>query len=242
MKRRLEAPLLVLALLAVGALSWWFQLRPALRVDASPLAALPRALGDWNGVDVPLESAVESMLRADFNVQRAYRHPLGDLVWLYVGYYGTERGGRPEHTPRVCYESHGWRILGEEVVAIETPDARLRANEYVVESAGERQLVHFWFRSHRSSGMLGGWDQTADRLLGRLLAGRADGSLVRLSTPLRPGEDLVTARSRLLQFAGRLEPALALHWPTEHPAGKSHLSATAPEIARNLRALPGTHP
>jgi len=243
MKRGFQTPLLVAAMLAVGVLSWWLQLRPPLQVDPSPLATLPRALGDWEGEDVPLEGEVESMLRADFNVQRAYRHALGDVVWLYVGYYGTDRGGRPEHTPRVCYESHGWRIVGEDVVVVEAPGGRFRANEYAVELSGERQLVHFWFRSHRSTGLLGGWDQTADRLLGRLLAGRADGALVRLSTSLRPGEELVTARSRLLQFAGRLEPALATHWPTEHPAGdESRLSGSALEIVRNFRGAPGTHP
>ncbi len=65
------------------------------------------------GVDrgeIPLAENVESMLRADFNVQRAFLHPLGDVVWLYIGYYGTDRGGTPEHTPPQCYRAHGWSL------------------------------------------------------------------------------------------------------------------------------------
>jgi len=77
----------------------WLQLRPSLAVDPSPLASLPTTIGAWHARDVPLEDSVEQELRADFNVQRVYAHPSGDTIVLYVGYYGTERGGRPEHVP-----------------------------------------------------------------------------------------------------------------------------------------------
>jgi EpsI family protein len=207
---------LAAALVAVGAVAWALQLRPPLRVDASPLEGLPLQLGGWSAVDVPLEDEVTSMLRADYNVQRAYLHPLGDSVWLYVGYYGTDRGGRPEHTPGACYRAHGWDI-GEHRVLELDPDGKLRVNEFVVEKDGRRDLVHFWFQSYRTPSLTGGLDQTLDRLVGRLLHGRADGSLVRLSTELGPGRDEATARSRLAQFAVVLEPQLAAHWPQESP-------------------------
>lgn len=53
-------------------------------------------------------------------------------------------------------------------------------------------------------------------LLGRLWTGRADGALVRISTPLGP-EGEVAARSRLVAFAIALEERLAQHWPVETP-------------------------
>jgi len=184
-----------------------------LRVDPSELASLPLRLGEWKAVDMPLDQAVESMLRADFNIQRTYEHPLGDVVWLYIGYYGTERGGQPEHTPAVCYRAHGWEIREQRTLSV---GPGLRVNEYLVVLGGEQHLVHFWFRSYRSTGLLGGIDQTVDRLAGRLLAGRADGSLVRISTPV-DDDDLAPARSRLLRFAEQLDRQLAEHWPTEAP-------------------------
>jgi EpsI family protein len=206
---------LVLLFVAVGALSWSLQLRAPLAVDAEPLVALPRSVDGWRAMDVPLEAGVESMLRADANVQRVYEHPSGEKVSLYVGYYGTDRGGRPEHTPEVCYRSQGWDVVRRDVVDV--PDARaLRVNEYLVESQrGFRHLVLFWFRSHRRSGLLGGLDQSVDRLLGRLLDGRADGALVRVSTPLRPGDEAI-ARGPLLAFARAIDAQLDAHWPAEH--------------------------
>jgi EpsI family protein len=206
--------LLVLLFAAVGVLSWSLQLRETLAVDAGPLLALPAAAAGWRSVDVPLEGSVESMLRADANLQRIYTDATGEKVSLYVGYYGTERGGRPEHTPEVCYRSQGWDVLERRV--LDVPEASgLRVKDYLVESrAGRRDLVVFWFRSHRRSGLLGGLDQSLDRLLGRLLDGRADGSLVRISTPVRPGEE-TAARGTLLDFARAVDVQLGAHWPAE---------------------------
>lgn len=207
---------LVVALIVVAAVAWSFELRPPLRVDAAKLGAFPKGLDEWEAYDVPLESGVESMLRADINLQRVYLHPLGDLVWLYVGYYSTDRGGAPEHTPETCYPSSGWRIVEQRRVAIDENRA-LRANEFVVEKAGERRLVHFWYRSYRTASVLGLFGLGVDHFVGRIEAGRADGALVRISTPL-DADDEITARSRLFEFARSLENQLATAWPEESPS------------------------
>jgi EpsI family protein len=212
----LGTAILSVSLLAIGGFAWSLQLQPTLEIDASALATLPTRIDTYEGRDIPLESTVESVLRADFNLQRAY-YGAGSLVWLYIGYYGTVRGGRPEHTPRGCYTGAGWGIESARTLRVD-PDGDLRANEYLVERDGERRLVHFWYRSAQRTGMLGGWDQNVDRFVGRLTEGRADGALIRISTPLS-GEDEVSARGRLLGFASALDPLLAERWPTEFEAG-----------------------
>lgn len=211
---RLGTSALTLALLAVGGLAWHLQTQPDLEVDASPLAALPERAGPWRAVDLPMDETVESILRADFHVQRTYLGFGGEFVWLYVGYYGTARGGRPEHTPRGCYTGAGWDIAATRVLEVDAGTG-LRVNEYLVEQEGQRRLVQFWYRSHRRTGMLGGLDQNVDRLLGRLHDGRADGALVRLSTPVASDGE-VAARGRLLSMAAYLDRQLADHWPEEH--------------------------
>ena len=163
-----------------------------------------------------MEPSVADVLDADLNLQRVYRHPSGEFVWLYVGYYGTERGGRPEHTPRGCYTGAGWEVVSTRQLDVEAePD--LRVNELRLQRDGERRLVHFWYRSHRSTGMLGNLSLSLDRMRGRLSSGRADGALVRISTPSPPGSEQ-SARERLGAFARRLDPLLDTHWPVEFPA------------------------
>jgi EpsI family protein len=212
---RRQAIALAATLLAVGALAWSFQLREPLAVDARPLDALPRDVAGWHAQDVPLEDTVEAILRADHNLQRVYQHPVGSRVGVYVGYYGTERGGRPEHTPWVCYPNAGWAIEAHRTLVVD-PERGLRVNEFQVEKDGERALVHFWYRSFRSTGLLGGVDQVWDRFLGRLRHDRSDGALVRLSSALG-GEDVAVVRSRLMGFGEKLDLLLDEHWPDEHP-------------------------
>src|SRR5262245_59075442 len=126
---RFSNGLLALALLAAGALAWTLQLRPALAVDVQPLAELPARVGSWRvAEDIPIEPAIESELDADLNLHRMYVWPASPPIWLYVGYYGTDRGGRPEHTPQFCYPSQGWVIASERVLEV-TPGTDLRVNE-----------------------------------------------------------------------------------------------------------------
>ena len=207
---------LCVILVGVGGFAWWLELRPELHTDASALATLPLEISGWRGHDVPIDRAVVKVLNAEFNLQREYVHPTREIVWLYIGYYGTARGGRPEHTPRGCYTGAGWTISGSRTLQVD-PSGSLRVNEFLVERDFEQRLVHFWYRSHRDTGILGGLDQNLDRLFGQLLNRRADGALVRLSAPLHEAR-VVETRGRLLAFAAALDPLLAERWPEEAPA------------------------
>jgi EpsI family protein len=212
-KNNFELFALVGLMLLVAAAGWWLRLGPQLQVDASPLSDIPTRIGRWQSSDIPLDSVVEKELQADFNIQRVYLTRLGEPIWLYVGYYSTERGGRPEHTPRGCYASAGWAIESSQTLEVE-PNTDPQVNEYLVEQRDKRRLVHFWYRSHRRTGILGGIDQNVDRMLGLLLDRRADGALIRISTPITE-DDTTSSRGRLRAFARLLDPLLGEHWPTE---------------------------
>ena len=205
--------LVALVLIFVGIFSWQLYLRRAPEMDVSPLEALPINLGLWSGVDVPMRDGVTEMLEADFNIQRTYVHRIDGFVWFYFGYYGTERGGEPIHTPPYCYESQGWQIVESSTVRLGTES--LDANELIVEREGERRLVRFWYQSYSESGMLDSVDRVIGRVKGLLLNGRSDGSLVRLSVPLPDDSELPFARARLSSFAREMSPVLREHWPVE---------------------------
>ena len=213
MRSSLQTAALFGVLVLVGASAWALKLAANLEVDARELAQLAPSSGSWVSEDIPVEDGVAQMLRADFNLQRAYRHPLGEVIFLYVGYYGTARGGRPEHTPWVCYPSTGWRILASRVRTVDEASG-LRANELVVESEGERRLVLFWYRSGTRTGITGGLGLSLAHLRGRLFEGRGDTALVRISANLREGDE-TSARSALMSFAADIDRQLASHWPRE---------------------------
>jgi EpsI family protein len=213
MRSPLQTGLLFAVLVLAGASAWALKLAANLEVDARALAGLAPTVGSWSSEEIPVEDDVARMLRADFNLQRAYRHPLGERVFLYVGYYGTARGGRPEHTPWLCYPSTGWEIRESRVVPVD-PGAGLRANELLVESEGDRRLVLFWYRSGTRTGITSGLGLSLAHLRGRLFEGRGDTALVRVSAELHDGDE-TRARSVLMGFASEIDRQLASHWPRE---------------------------
>jgi EpsI family protein len=205
----LAFPLLIIA----GIVVWSYAMRPTLESHAKSLEGISYELDGYRGVDTPVGEAVEEMLRADFNVQREYFDAFGNVMWVYVGYYSTVRGGTPEHTPRACYVAHSWSVIDSRTIHAPADDD-LSVVEYLVESGGQQQLVHFWYRSFRSTGMLSTLGLQLDHVFGKLVTGRGDGALVRLSTPLI-GVERETARAAMIRFAATLDRDLARVWPSE---------------------------
>jgi len=231
MSERISYAGLLLLVAIGGGLAWMFSLGNRLDPDPSALASVPFEVAGWSGADVPVETDVEAMLRADYNLQRAYESPDGALVWVYVGYYGTRRGGRPEHTPPTCYEANGYRIEHERTLAVE-PATGLRVRELLVEMDGERRLAHFWYRSRERTGILDGLGISLERLRRRFEDGRGDAALLRVSTIVTGPDDLAPARVRLATFARFLDRAVAERWPDERAQGTRLTASRSPSPAR----------
>ena len=214
MNRRIELGVALALMLLTGAASWWLLLRPVVAHDAAVFDALPSELNGWRSVDIEIDQAVSDMLAADHNVQRAYRHPLGYQIFVYVGYYGTVRGGTPEHTPDICYPAQGWEIV-ESTIRRAGGQNGFDLREFVVEQNGEQRLVHYWYRTGSQSGLTSVIGLRLRHVIDRMTENRGDGALVRLSTPLG-NSDVETARTRLFAMDRVVEQSLAGLWPNEH--------------------------
>jgi len=232
---RIQNATLVALLFSAGAAAWAFQLRAPLSVEAKSLNALPFEIASWSGRDIPVEETVERMLRADHHVQRTYVDSVGGIVWLYVGYYGTDRGGRSEHSPFVCYPAAGWKIQESATRVVAVPGGG-KVREIRVQRNGQERLVHFWYRSHRSDHLVGEAAHAWDRFVGRLAHGRADGAFVRISAPLA-GLSTESVRARLFSFGNALDGELEQHWPDERPRGSSADTAHKESSTRSSTAM-----
>ena len=213
MNRRVELGVAIGLMLLTGIASWWLLLRPAVEHDAAVFDALPTELNGWRSVDLAIDEAVSDMLAADHNVQRAYLHPLGYQIFVYVGYYGTERGGTPEHTPDICYPAQGWQIV-ESMIQRAGGQGGFDLREFVVEQAGERRLVHYWYRTGSQSGLTSVVGLRLRHVVDRMTENRGDGALVRLSTPL-DSSNIASARTRLFSMDRVVEEALEGLWPND---------------------------
>lgn len=205
---------LIALLLVAGGLAWWLSLKEAHSTVASSLDDVPRALNGWESRDIDVDPEVSDLLRADFNVQRIYVHAQGYAVFVYIGYYGTERGGAPEHTPDVCYPSQGWEIEENETIYVGDEESGFRVREFIVERDDARRLVHFWYRTETATGITSTLPLRLRHFWSRLTENRGDGALVRVSTVIASDDqDGSEARGRLLGFDHSIEQALDEVWP-----------------------------
>ena len=204
--------LLGLTLLGLGSVAT----RPSLVVSETRLEQLPLHIGSLAGTEMNFEDSVYAVLNADANLFRIYRSPVNEAITLYIGYYGTARGGRASHLPQYCYTGQGWSIEKWDFVSLDSmPAGQQRINRMIVKKGIERQLVYFWFQSEATV-MSTGLEQNWYKFQHRLLYNRNDGAFVRVSMNLPPGEEEQIERKAKL-FSQAIVPLVSTFWPEERP-------------------------
>ena len=88
----------------------------------------------------------------------------------------------------------------------------LSTNRLYIKKGDYGQLVYYWFQQRDriiTNEYLVKWYLFWDALT----KNRTDGALVRLTTPVRPGEDLKLADQRLIEFAKQVQPLMDQYIP-----------------------------
>ncbi|HKD03160.1 MAG TPA: EpsI family protein [Terriglobales bacterium] len=209
---RFAAAALVLAVTAI-----FLQARTSKEVPPAreALASLPHQLGPWVGTDIAIPQDTLDILGAGDFLLRVYRNPdtPQPYVDLFIAYFPSQRSGDSIHSPKNCLPGAGWSPVESERVALTLPGhATFPANRYVISKGDERMLVLYWYLAHDRAIASEYWAKfylVADAM--RL--NRSDGSLIRVTTPLRRGENIDSAQQRLQSLAGNLTPLIDRYVP-----------------------------
>jgi exosortase D (VPLPA-CTERM-specific) len=171
--------------------------------------AFPAKIGDWQGQAAVLDPQIEHHLGLDDYILSDYSRPDGKVVNLYVAYYSSQQMGGSPHSPSVCLPANGWSIINLE----RTSDgAGFPINRAIIERNGSRQLVYYWYQE-RGRTIASEWWSKWYLLYDTITKDRSDGALVRLITPILPGEVVRDADRRLLSFMQVLRPKLTRYLP-----------------------------
>jgi exosortase D (VPLPA-CTERM-specific) len=193
-------------LLGAGAIAW--EARPhtaTIAVDREPFTVFPARLGAWNG-DIPevLAPDVAENLAADDYLSVHFTNSARTApVQLFIAWYDDQTQGGI-HSPEICLPGAGWEIAKLDRIDI-APQMGLAApynlNRAVIQRDQTRMLVYYWFEQH---GRHTAWDFAAKMYLlwDSITIGRTDGALVRLTTPIMPGETEADAEARLQEMFG----------------------------------------
>jgi exosortase D (VPLPA-CTERM-specific) len=180
-----------------------------------PLATFPYQLGDWNGLDLPIENNIREVLGPGDFLLRQYRAPGTDAnpVELFVAYFPSQRTGDTMHSPQNCLPGSGWSVLTNRRFQLSVPGGPdFPVNQYVVSRGADRQLVLYWYFAHDRAVASEYWAKWY-LIVDAMRTNRSDGSLIRLNTLMLPGESVDSAMRRLMPLADEVIPKLNLFIP-----------------------------
>jgi EpsI family protein len=167
---------------------------------------VPYEFDGWTGREASFDP-IYGTDAADTSLLRIYTQEKRSPVIAYVGFYGDLATILEVHTPELCYPAQGWKIrsFGKAPGGI-FRGQRIPVSEIVVDKTGDRRLVMWWYNAGSRP------FETRIRYIYAMLAvstftGRADGSMVRLETPVEKDGEAV-ARLRLEEFRRSFLPGL----------------------------------
>ena len=186
----------------------------------TPLGGLPMRIDTWTGRrEADLTPEVLAVLGADDYITRTYRAADASVVGLYIGYHQTQRQGDTIHSPLNCLPGAGWipleqgrktiEVTGWPGAAAATP---IEVNRVVIGKGLDRQLVLYWYQSHRRV-VAGEYWGKIYTVLDSIRYHRTDAALVRVITPMGE-EGNGGADARAEKFVQELFPLLIPHLPS----------------------------
>ena len=186
----------------------------------SDLRMLPAQIDEWSA-DANEDSASAFRLAgADDELLRAYRHPSGETVRLYVGYHQYQIEGKELTDARI-----GAGVFS--TIRLPLTSGSVEVNQSLQTKAGNRTGLVFWYdvngRILTNLYLAKGYT-----LWDGFTRGRTNAAVVMIEWQARAGEDAEGAKQRVLRFADAVVPLLRDYLPSLRDA-REHETPTVAE-------------
>ncbi len=172
----------------------------------------PTQIAAWEGQEATrLDIETLNILKVSDYVMRRYVDEAGRGVWVYLGYWESQRRGAQMHSPKNCLPGSGWEPLEASVVTIPVDDGRsIQVNRFLVQKNDQRELVLYWYRA-QGEDVHGEVAAKAAMVKNAIIRNRTDGALVRVSAAVEGG--VPETSDRLVAFVQAMYPQLADYLP-----------------------------
>lgn len=180
------------------------------------LENIPMQIGRYTATNDSFPQSVYDELSADKNVYRHYRSPDGLVIDLYIGYYGTAKGGRTGHNPYACLPSAGWGIVQDKKVKLSTINEKGQHKvSCITTQKGENyNVIIHWYQSEGTKVLGSGLEQNIQRFLSQVTKNRNDGAFIRVSSSA-PKDKIEEVSYEVKEFAIKVMALLPEYWPEE---------------------------
>ena len=180
-----------------------------------PLSSFPSQLASWDSNEIVQDKKTLEVLGAGDFLERVYQDPAQKLPYVdvFLAYFPSQRAGETPHSPQHCLPGSGWNPEENVRITLSLPGhAPFPVNRYVIAKGDQRRLVLYWFWAH-DRGVASEYWAKFYLVEDAIRMNRSDGSLVRLVTPMFPGETPDAAQQRILPFTSAVVPLLDNYIP-----------------------------
>ncbi len=185
------------------------------------LDRLPYEINGLYGKEDHFSKAIYDELNADQHIYRHYTSPAGELVHLYIGYYGTAKGGRTGHNPHGCLPGQGWAIIQTEkvVAASEMAGSVMgdapKVNKIIAKQSRGFLIMYHWYQTRGRKVLDSGVQQNVERFIGKVFRNHNDGAFVQISVFVDDESEVEKANRLAESFAIKIINLLPKYWPIE---------------------------
>ena len=180
--------------------------------EREQFVSFPDEIDPWQGRRSKLDQIYIDGLRGmtDY-ILTDYSDNAGNRINFYSAYYDAQSSGSSIHSPASCLPGGGWKIHSmqetvlQDVMLGEKP---LSVNRALIQQGDSKQLVYYWFQQ-RGHNMTNEYIVKWQLLLDSIRRNRTDGALIRITTAVRPGQDIDDAETTLKAFTRAILPELS---------------------------------
>jgi len=176
------------------------------------LENLPMHIMGYQATEDSFSVDVYKELNADKNIFRHYQSSNTQQIDLYIGYYGTAKGGRSSHNPYACFSGAGWGINDTSKILLDSMPAT-EVNYMLINKSGFYQVVLHWYQQGGRI-ISTGWKMNLDRFKNLLMNNRNDGAFVRISMN-SDQQHLASTVAQAKTFAAHIAAVIPHYWPEE---------------------------
>ncbi|MEE9232988.1 MAG: exosortase C-terminal domain/associated protein EpsI, partial [Nitrospirales bacterium] len=137
-------------------------------------------------VPITAQGGAESELSESYEGEKVGEAP--ELpVWLYVGFYQSQRTGATYHSPKNCLPGAGWQFIESDWMTLLMPgNVDITINKVLIQKGLDKQVILYWYHD-RGRVIASEYWAKGYLVWDALIKNRTDGSLVRISVPVPNG-------------------------------------------------------
>ena len=187
-------------------------------LSKKPFAQFPLTITEkWQGKELGMEQSVLDILKLSDYMMRVYvpsqeGQSRVTPLWLYVGYYQSQRTGSTYHSPKNCLPGSGWQFVETDQVVVPASDTTpILINKVLIQKGLDKQIILYWYQD-RGRVIASEYWAKGYMIWDAMTQNRTDGSLVRISVPVTTTPD--AAYQYGLSFLRDAWPLLLEHMPT----------------------------